>query len=101
MLDQYFVRPESADRLRGLWLGPAIERYAEWLASRPAAQATASPHPPSLGGFDQFAQRRGVQRWDELPALVEDFVRYSFRRHGKWCQTLKDRRTVRSQSRAP
>jgi len=101
MLDQYFVRPESADRLRALWLGPAIDRYAEWLVSRRAAKATASQHLRTLVDLNQFAQRRGVERWDELPALVEDFVRYSSRRHGKWCQTLKDRRTVRSQSRAP
>jgi integrase/recombinase XerD len=101
MLDQYFVRPESADRLRALWLGPAIERYAEWLTARQAARDTARQHLRALVDFNQFAQRRGVQRWDELPALVDDFVRYRFRLHGKWCKTKKDRDSVRSQSRGP
>jgi integrase/recombinase XerD len=101
MLDQYFVRPESADRLRALWLGPAIDRYAEWLAARQAAKDTARQHLRTLVDFNQFAQSRGVQRWDQLPALVEDFVRYRYGLHGKWCRTAKDRRTVRSQSRSP
>lgn len=101
MLDQYFVRPESADRLRALWLGPAIDRYAEWLAARQAAKDTARQHLRVLVDLNQFTQSRGVQRWDELPALVDDFVRHRFRLHGKWCQTAKDRRSVRSQSRAP
>jgi integrase/recombinase XerD len=101
MLDHYFVRPESADRLRALWLGPAIDRYAQWLAARQAAKDTARQHLRTLVDLNRFTEARNVQRWDELPALVDDFVRYRFRLRGKWCRTAKDRRTVRSQSRSP
>ena len=101
MLEHYFFQPQSTDRLRALWLGQAIDRYAEWLAARQTAKSTALQHLHTLVDFNRFTEARGVQRWDELPALVDDFVQYSFRLHGKWCRTAKDRRTVRSQSRAP
>lgn len=101
MLEQYFVRPRTADHFRALWLGPAIERYAQWLAERHAALDTGRAHLHTLADLSRFAERRGVQRWDELPALVDDFVRYRFRLHGKWCRTAKDRGSVRSQSRSP
>ena len=101
MLEHYFVRPETADRFRALWLGPAIDRYAEWLLARQAARDTARQHLHTLADFSRFSEARGIQRWDELPPLVDDFVRYRFRLHGQWCRTAKDRRTVRSQSRSP
>jgi hypothetical protein len=28
MLDHFYVRPKTADRIRALWLGPAIDQYA-------------------------------------------------------------------------
>ena len=34
MLERYYALPTTADRIRALWLGPAIERYAAWLAER-------------------------------------------------------------------
>ena len=101
MLEQYFDKPQNIDRLRALWLGPAIERYAEWLSARQAAKSTALQHLRVLVDFNRFTETRGVQRWDELPALVDDFVRYRFRLHGKRCRTVVDRCGVRSQSRAP
>ena len=101
MLEHYFVRPETADRYRARWLGPAIDRYAEWLSARQAARDTARQHFRTLADFSRFSEARGIQRWDPLPTLVDDFVRYSFRLHGKWCRTAKDRRTLRSQLRSP
>lgn len=44
MLESYYAKPESADRLRTFWLGPAIDRYAEWLVSRQVAKMTALGH---------------------------------------------------------
>ena len=34
MLERYYALPTTVDRIRALWLGPAIERYAAWLAER-------------------------------------------------------------------
>jgi len=40
MLEHYFHRPATVDRLRALWLGPAIDRYAEWLSDRQVSRAS-------------------------------------------------------------
>ena len=34
MLERYFVKPSTVDRIRGNWLAPEIERYVEWMASQ-------------------------------------------------------------------
>jgi integrase/recombinase XerD len=31
MLESYFVKPQTVDRVRGSWIGPEIERYVDWL----------------------------------------------------------------------
>jgi integrase/recombinase XerD len=31
MLEHYFVKPSTLDRIRGSWLASPIERYVEWL----------------------------------------------------------------------
>src|SRR5688572_19105245 len=101
MLEHYFVRPRTTDRIRALWLGTAIDRYAEWLSARQTAKSTALQHLRVLVDFNEFVATRGAQRWDELPALVEDFVHFRVDLHGKWCRTDKDRGTVKAQSRVP
>jgi integrase/recombinase XerD len=32
MLERYFVRPQTVDRIRAGWIGLEIERYVVWLA---------------------------------------------------------------------
>jgi integrase/recombinase XerD len=32
MLEQYFVKPATIDRLRGSWIGAEIEAYVAWMA---------------------------------------------------------------------
>jgi hypothetical protein len=34
MLERYFVRPSTVDRIRATWLGESIERYVTWLAEQ-------------------------------------------------------------------
>ena len=101
MLEHYFVRPTTTDRLRALWLGPAIDRYAEWITARQVAKATAARALQVLVDFNYFTEDRGAQHWHELPGYVEDFVQHRLRERGKWCRNAKDRGSVCSQSRAP
>ncbi len=101
MLERYFVRPRTADRIRALWLGPAITRYAEWLTERCAAKDTGQRCLQALIHFSDFAQARGVTTWADLPVHVEPFVDQWVQSRGAWCRTERDRRTVRSQARTP
>ena len=34
MLEQYFVKPATIDRLHGSWIAPQIEQYVTWLVER-------------------------------------------------------------------
>ena len=34
MLEKYFVKPQTVDRVRACWIGAEIERYVEWLCAR-------------------------------------------------------------------
>jgi hypothetical protein len=34
MLERYFLKPESVDRIRACWLGEAIERYVTDLSEQ-------------------------------------------------------------------
>ncbi len=96
MLDHYYVRPKTADRIRGLWLGPAIDRYTAWMVERGAAKATVTRNLQALIHFDQFARTRGAMTWADLPALVEPFVDEWMREHGTWCTSARARQSLRS-----
>ena len=38
MLERYFIKPATIDRIRANWLGSQIERYVEWLDSEGYAE---------------------------------------------------------------
>ncbi len=75
MLERLFF-PPKVERIRSSWLGPAIERYLEWLVERRYAQISIDDRVPLLIRFGRFAWRRGARRFEDLPAHVEDFVRH-------------------------
>ena len=62
MLERYYARPRTVDRIRALWLGPAIDRYVEWLTAR-QAEGTVKSSVQRLVHFNRFAQSRGATAW--------------------------------------
>ena len=74
MLDRYFVRPRTVDRIRASWLGAAIEQYATWLSERGHAIRNLAHRVPILVQFGTFAIARGATRYEDLPALIDAFV---------------------------
>ena len=77
MLEHCFVRPETLDRIRSSWLGPAIDRYAAWLSAHGYRARTLATRVSLLRQFGTFAQTRGAQGYEELPAhLAYYFVKY-------------------------
>jgi len=101
MLDHYYVRPKTADRIRALWLGPAIDQYAAWTADRGAAKATVTRNLQALIHFDRFAKNCGATAWTDLPALVDPFVDQWMWEHGAWCTGARARQSLRSHPRTP
>lgn len=83
MLETYFVKPETAGRIRACWIGAEIESYAGWLAEQGYRTRTVRRHVQVLVAFGEFARRRGASALADLPAHVDDFVAMrvaSFRR---------------------
>jgi integrase/recombinase XerD len=80
MLEEYFVKPDTIDRIRACWIGPEIERYVAWLAGEGYRPRTVLHRVPMLLGFAGFAWARGARTVEDLPAHVEAFVASSVAR---------------------
>lgn len=101
MLDDHFSLPRTVDRIRGLWLGPAIERYVDWLADRRHAPSTIKLRVECLVHFDAFASAAGAVSWNDLPALVAPFVANRIDEHCGASVRPATRTSAKSQARVP
>lgn len=81
MLDQYFVKPTTLDRLHGSWIGREIEAYVGWLVDRGYGTKVVWRRVPLVFAFGEFARDRGATAVSELPGHVEAFVAERVRAH--------------------
>ena len=92
MLEKYFVKPQTVDRVRGCWIGAEIERYVEWLCGRQYAARTVWHRVPILVEFGEFARARGANALGDLPVHVDAFVaRWAARQQRAHCRGDHDR----------
>jgi integrase/recombinase XerD len=69
MLEQYFLRPTTVDRIRSNWLGPQIERYVEWMHAQKYAQRNITRRVALLCHFADFARANGAT--DHHPSMIQ------------------------------
>jgi site-specific recombinase XerD len=74
MLERYFVRPETVDRIRASWIASAIEKYVAWLEERRHSPRSVHARVPLLVRFGAFAQAHGARKIEALPRHVDAFV---------------------------
>jgi integrase/recombinase XerD len=74
MLDQYYVRPATVDRIRSSWIASAIEAYANWLTAQRYRQRSVLQRIPIVVAFGEFAKTHGAAEIGDLPDHVESFV---------------------------
>ncbi|GAB4256140.1 MAG: hypothetical protein Kow00129_16770 [Thermoleophilia bacterium] len=55
MLERYFVRPDTIDRIRASWIAEGIERYVAWLTEEAYSPRCVSRRVPLLMKFGEFA----------------------------------------------
>jgi integrase/recombinase XerD len=100
MLESYFIKPRTVDRIRGSWIAGAIEQYVAWMEERRYAPRNFVARVPLLVRFGEFARGRGATRWEELPRHVEPFVDHWSARGGRR-RGPRDGRSVTKETRGP
>lgn len=74
MLEKFFLRSTTVDRIRASWIGEAIEQYVLWLSDRGYAARSVFQRVPLLVRFGEYARDHGATSWEALPEHVEPFV---------------------------
>jgi site-specific recombinase XerD len=101
MLEHYFIRPTTVDRIRAAWLGEPIEQYVSWLHENGYAARNVGVRVPLLVKFGEFARDHGATSFDQLPNFVDAFVADWVHHHSQWCRSEADRRSVLNTARGP
>jgi site-specific recombinase XerD len=74
MLEEYFIKPSTIDRIHGSWIAAEIETYVAWLADQSYSTKTIWRRVPIVFAFGELAHEQGARSVGELPAHVESFV---------------------------
>ena len=74
MLEDYYVKPATVDRVRASWLAPQIESYLEWLESHRYSRLVVYRRLPLLFHFAEFAQKKGCKDVASCKAYIKEFV---------------------------
>ncbi|MHB1552971.1 MAG: tyrosine-type recombinase/integrase [Acidimicrobiales bacterium] len=94
MLERYFVKASTVDRIRASWIASAVEVYVGWLAEHDYSAAVVHSRVPILIRFGDFAHEAGAQALADLPDHVDAFIahrvaeRVSLRADGRTGPTL-------------
>jgi len=83
MLEKYFVRPETADRIRCSWIADSVERYVTWLSAQRYSQSTVKRRVPTAVAFGDFAKAHGAEELQQLPDYLESFAQAYAASHGR------------------
>lgn len=101
MLERYYVRPDTCDRVRSSWIGGPIERYVEWLTENGYSSRTVLRRIPLLMEFGEFTRQHGATKLEELPGHIEGFTLHWVKKHGRGRKTDKARKRVEEEARNP
>lgn len=74
MLENYYVKPSTVDRIRANWLASDIERYVGWMHERGYTASSVLRRVPVLCEFAEFAKARGATDAGGALAAVDEFV---------------------------
>lgn len=74
MLERFFVKPQTVDRIMDCWLGPQIEQYVTALVDRAYAPRSIHRRVPLLMKFAVFTATHNVERIEQAERLVEPFI---------------------------
>lgn len=91
MLEQYYLKPTTLDRIRSCWMSDAIEKYVAWLTENQYATRTVIRRVPVLVHFADFAQARGVKSLADLSCHARPFAQMWLEDRGAHCANERAR----------
>lgn len=101
MLHNYYLKPQTIDRIRAHWLGELVEHYVTWMHDHGYAARNVFSRVPILLRFGTYAKEYGAQVWSDLPPHIAGFVNTWVRERGKNCRTERARKSVANSVRGP
>jgi len=101
MLERYFVKPSTVDRIRASWLAPEIERYVEWMDSQGYAIRNVFHRVPMLCRFAEFAKQHGCIDLRSAATQIEEFVSQWQATHEANGRTAEAVRKIAEEARNP
>jgi len=101
MLEHYFARPGTLDRIRASWVADPIESYVAWMRDHGYSASTIQTRVPVLVRFGDFAVDRGARTWKELSEHVAPFVELWQQRHQARLRTAAPQQRYRWQVQKP
>jgi site-specific recombinase XerD len=92
MLEKYFIRPTTVDRIQESWIAGAVEQYVSWMAERCYTHSSIKSRVPMLVNFGEFAKAHGASEVNDLPDHVKPFVEAWVREHGRGRRSTRRRK---------
>ena len=74
MLEEYFVKPQTIDRVRSSWIATEIEHYVDWMSEHDYQGRNVLHRVPLLIAFGEFARAHSAVSVADLPAQIDGFV---------------------------
>src|ERR1700677_1646417 len=94
MLEDYFMKPKTLDRIRQSWIAERIEKYLAWLEQHGHSAQTIHRRIPLLVQFGDYARKGGATTITELNDHVGDFVAY-FEERSRGCRSVSRQKIFR------
>lgn len=101
MLERYFIKPSTVDRIRANVAGAYIEHYVEWMRAQGYADRNVFKRVPVLCQFGDFASQRGATDGESALGHVEAFAQHWQALHGKTCRSAEALAKVGHDARTP
>jgi hypothetical protein len=70
MLEHYFLKAKTIDRIRQSWIAESIEKYVVWLEDHGHSKQTIHRRVPMLVQFGEYAKEHGAKSVADLRLLT-------------------------------
>lgn len=101
MLEHYFTKPDTVDRIKESWIGESIEKYVVWLSGQGYAARTVYKQVPLLRRFGEVTWDLGARELKELPDHVDSFIDTWMREHKRKATKKRSKSSILRDIRSP